>query len=98
MDDFLTLISEVGVPIAGAMAAGVFIFIILKQILSGLVDNIDTLTNFCKMLETRSTTMSNELMKIDLIVSAALDIPPDLERVSRAENFVEDGKVDARRD
>ena len=32
------------------------------------------------MLETRSTTMSNELMKIDLIVSAALDIPPDLER------------------
>jgi len=42
--------------------------------------------------------MSNELMKIDLIVSAALDIPPDLERVSRAENFVEDGKVDARRD
>ena len=79
MDDFLTLISEVGVPIAGAIAAGVFIFIILKQILSGLVDDIDTLTNFCKMLETRSTTMSNELMKIDLIVSAALDIPPDLE-------------------
>ena len=53
---------------------------------------------FCKMLETRCTTMSNEMLKIDLLVSQALDLPPDLERVSRAENFVEDGKVDARRD
>ena len=42
--------------------------------------------------------MSNEMVKIDLLVSAALELRPDIERVSRAENFVEDGTIDARRD
>ena len=98
MEDFIELIGQVGAPIAGALAAGLFVFIILRQILNGLVDDMEQLTLFCKMLETRCTTMSNEMLKIDLLVSQALDLPPDLERVSRAEKFVEDGKVDARRD
>ena len=42
--------------------------------------------------------MSNEMVKIDLLVSAPLDPRPNIDRVARAENFVEDGKVDARRD
>jgi hypothetical protein len=42
--------------------------------------------------------MSNEIVKIDLLVSSALDLRPDTERIARAENFVEDGKVDVRRD
>ena len=42
--------------------------------------------------------MSNEIVKIDLLVSSALDLRPDIDRVARAENFVEDGKVDVRRD
>jgi hypothetical protein len=50
------------------------------------------------MLEARASTMSNEMMKIDLLVSSALELRPDIERIARAENFVEDGKVDARRD
>ena len=39
-----------------------------------------------------------KMMKIDLLVSSALELRPDIERIARAENFVEDGKVDARRD
>ena len=42
--------------------------------------------------------MTNELVKIDMLVSSALELRPDIERVARTENFVEDGKVDARRD
>ena len=42
--------------------------------------------------------MSNEMIKIDTLVSNALSIRPDIERIARAENFVEDGKVDSRRD
>jgi hypothetical protein len=53
---------------------------------------------FCKSLENRATTMSNEMIKIDLLVSSALELRPDIERISRATNFVEDGKIDARRD
>ena len=42
--------------------------------------------------------MNNDMIRIDTSVSAALNISPDLERIARAENFVEDGKIDARRD
>ena len=71
MEDFIELIGQVGAPIAGALAAGLFVFIILRQILNGLVDDMEQLTLFCKMLETRCTTMSNEMLKIDLLVSQA---------------------------
>ena len=77
---------------------GFFIFIVIKQILEGIVDNIKTLTIFCNSLENRARTMSNEMVKIDLLVSAALDLRPDIDRVARAENFLEDGKLDVRRD
>ena len=91
-------IGEVGAPIAGAIVMGFFIFIVIKQILEGVVDDIKTLTMFCKSLENRARTMTNELVKIDMLVSSALELRPDIERVARTENFIEDGKVDARRD
>ncbi len=77
---------------------GFFIFTIIKQILEGVVDNIKTLTIFCESLENRARTMSNEMVKIDLLVSSALELRPDIGRIARAENFVEDGKLDVRRD
>ena len=42
--------------------------------------------------------MNNDIVKIDLLISQHLELKPDLERVARAENFVEDGNIDARRD
>ena len=51
-----------------------------------------------KMLITRASTMNNDMIRIDTSVSSALGLSPDLERIARAENFVEDGKIDARRD
>ena len=98
MEEIFTLIAEVGAPIAGSLAMGFFIFLVIRQLLEGVVEQVKTLTMFCKSLENRATTMSNEMMKIDLLVSSALELRPDIERISRAENFVEDGKVDTRRD
>jgi len=98
MEETFKLISEVGLPIAGSMTMGFFIFLVIKQILAGIVSQITTLTGFCKSLENRARTMSNEMVKIDLLVSSALDLKPDIDRIARAENFVEDGKIDARRD
>ena len=98
MEDIFKLIAEVGAPIAGSMVMGFFIFLVIKQIMEGIVDQVKTLTGFCKMLESRASTMSNEMMTIHLLVSSALELRPDIERIARAENFVEDGKVDARRD
>ena len=98
MEDVFQLISDVGLPIAGAIVMGVFIFIIIRQIFEGVIDNIKTLTMFCSSLENRASMMSNEMIKIDLLVSSALGLTPDIDRIARAENFVEDGKVDVRRD
>ena len=98
MDEIFGLIAEVGLPIAGALVSGFFIFLVIKQLLGGVIDDITTLMAFTKGLENRARTMNNELIKIDLLVSSALDLKPDIERIARAENYVEDGKLDVRRD
>ena len=98
MEEVFQLISDLGLPIAGALIMGFFIFTIIKQIFEGIVDSIKTLTMFCESLENRARTMSNEMVKIDLLVSSALELRPDIERIARAENFIEDGKLDVRRD
>ena len=64
----------------------------------GLVDEIKTVQGITKMLITRASIMNNDMIRIDTSVSSALNIAPDLHRIARAENFVEDGKIDARRD
>ena len=98
MEDILKLIGEVGLPIAGSLAMGYFIFLTIKQMMAGVVGQVKTLTSFCEALTTRARVMSNEMIKIDLLVSSALELRPDIDRIARAENFVEDGKVDSRRD
>ena len=91
-------ISEVGVPIAGALVMGFFIFLVMKQKMEGVVDSIGTLKIFCTSLTTRVKTINNDIIRLDTSVSAALDLAPDLDRIARTENFVEDGSIDARRD
>ena len=85
-------------PIAGALVMAYFIFLIMKQLMGNLVDDIKTVQGITKMLITRASIMNNDIIKIDTSVSSALNLPPDLDRIARAENFVEDGKIDARRD
>ena len=96
--EIFTLITDVGAPIAGALVMGVFIFIIIKQIMGNLVSEINTVKGMSEMLITRGKVMNNDIIRIDTSVSAALGLSPDLQRLARAENFVEDGTIDARRD
>ena len=96
--EVFALIGEVGAPIAVALAAGVFVFIIMKQLMGGVVGQVKTLEGFCNSLITRVGTINNDMMRLDTSVSAALDLAPDLDRIARAENFIEDGKLDVRRD
>ena len=96
--EIFQLITEVGAPIAGALVMGLFIFIIIKQIMDNLVDDIKTVKGMSEMLITRGKVMNNDIIRIDTSVSAALGLAPDLQRLARAENFVEDGTIDERRD
>jgi len=92
------LIAELGLPIASGLIMGYFIFLVMRQLMDGLVGEIKTIQGISKMLITRASSMNNDMIRIDTSVSSALNISPDLQRIARAENFVEDGKIDARRD
>tara|TARA_R110000822_G_scaffold247364_1_gene375359 strand:+ start:131 stop:424 length:294 start_codon:yes stop_codon:yes gene_type:complete len=92
------LVAELGLPIASGLIMAYFIFLVMKQLMGGLVGEINTIKGITKMLITRASIMNNDMIRIDTSVSSALNISPDLQRIARAENFVEDGKIDARRD
>ena len=98
MKDAVWLIAELGLPIAGGLIMAFFIFLVMKQLMESLVKEIKVIQGISKMLITRAATMNNDIIRIDTSVSSALNLPPDLDRIARAENFVEDGKIDARRD
>jgi hypothetical protein len=91
--DFLALVGEVGFPIAGALAAGVFVFITLKFILASVTDTVNSLKNIMTGLDNRVQTMNNDLVKIDALLSYALNVKPNIDRIAANE-----GKDDARRD
>ena len=93
MDDIFLLIGELGLPIAGCILLGGFIYIILKYILAGVTDQVSTMHGIITMLDNRIKNMNNDMIKLDLLISHSLDLKPDEERISRA-----DGKEDARRD
>ena len=58
--DFATLISDVGFPIAGAIAAGGFVYLTLKFILDGVTGSVTTLKNIISQLDNRVQTMNND--------------------------------------
>lgn len=93
MGDIFALIAEVGFPIVGALAAGYFVFLTMKFILDGVMGSIRSLTGIIKALDNRVKTMNHDVIRIDMLMSSALGVKPDLDRIARA-----DGKNDARRD
>ena len=91
--DFFKLVAEVGFPIAAACAGGYFIFLTLKFILAGVMSSVQGLSGIITALDNRVKTMNHDVIRIDTIVSNALGLKPDTDRIARA-----DGKNDARRD
>ena len=90
---FFEILTKFGLPVAAAVTMGGFIYIILKYILGGVVGSVKGLHGIIMGLENRVETMNNDLIHIDTLISHALKLKPDLDRIARA-----DGKKDARRD
>jgi archaellum biogenesis ATPase FlaH len=91
--EFFKLVAEVGFPIASAMAGGYFVFLTLKFILAGVTSSVKSLSSIITALDNRVKTMNHDVIRIDTVVSNALGLKPDVDRIARA-----DGKNDARRD
>jgi hypothetical protein len=91
--EFLDFVGEVGFPIAGAIAAGGFVYLTLKFILASVTDSVNTLRGIIGSLDNRVQTMNNDLVKVDALMSHALGVKPNVDRIAANE-----GKDDARRD
>jgi hypothetical protein len=90
--EYFKLVAELGFPIAAACGAGYFVFLTLKFILEGVTDGVKGMSGIIMALDKRVATMNHDVIRIDTKVSHALGIPPDLDRIARAE------QSDARRD
>ena len=90
---FFEILVEFGLPVASATVMGVFIYIILKYILDSVIGQVNSIHGIIMGLDNRIKTMNNDMIKLDLLISHALKLRPDEERISRA-----DGKTDARKD
>ena len=93
MDLFLDILVQFGLPVAAAAVMGVFIYIILRYILAGVVGQVGTITMLISALDNRIKTMNHDMINLDILISSALNLRPDLDRISRS-----DGKEDARKD
>ena len=90
---FFQILVEFGLPVASATVMGVFIYIILKYILDSVIGQVNSIHGIIMGLDNRIKTMNNDMIKLDLLISHALKLRPDEDRISRAE-----GKTDARKD
>lgn len=87
------LISDVGFPIAAAVMAGIFVYFVINYILESVLKAIKGMQGIIMGLDNRVKTMNHDIIRVDSVVSSALGLKPDLDRIARA-----DGKNDARRD
>jgi len=93
MEDTFKLIAELGFPIAAALAGGYFIFLTMRFILEGVLDDINRMKGIITALDNRVQTMNHDIVRIDTLMSNAFEVEPDVARLARA-----DGKNDARKD
>lgn len=80
--DFLNFITEVGFPIAAACVGMYFVFLTQKFILDSVLEKVKNLIDIIRQLDTRVSGMSNDIEKIDGLLSRALELPSEEEKPS----------------
>jgi hypothetical protein len=90
--EWIKFFSDTLTPILASCIMGGFIFTALKFVMGDIITSVKTFASIVSALENRVRIMSNEMIKIDVTVSAKLGLRPDLDRIARS---VRD---DARRD
>lgn len=93
MNDIFKIIGDLGFPIATALAGGYFVYLTIKLLLAGVLGAIKGMAGIITALDNRVKTMNADVIRIDTLVSSALGVRPDLDRIGRA-----NGKEDCRRD
>jgi hypothetical protein len=84
--EFLQFITDVGFPIAAACVGMYFVFLTIKFLLDSVLEKIKSLIGIIKQLDRRVTAMSEDIVKIDVLMTETLDMPIEKEKVARFNN------------
>jgi hypothetical protein len=79
------IIEGAGFSVAAAIVGGGVVYLSIKMMLAGVRDNIRQMSAHIVRLEERIKDMDNDIIKIDTLVSMALDLPLAVERIGRAD-------------
>ena len=93
MQNIFKLIGDLGFPIVAAIAGGYFVYLTIKLLLGGVLGSIKGMAGIITALDNRVKTMNSDVIRIDTVISNALGLKPDVDRIARA-----DGKTDCRKD
>jgi archaellum biogenesis ATPase FlaH len=91
--EIFKIVGDLGFPVAAALAGGYFVHLTIKLLLAGVLSSVKSMAGIITALDNRVKTMNADVIRIDTLVSSALGIRPDLDRISRA-----NGKEDQRKD
>jgi hypothetical protein len=84
--EFLQFATDVGFPIAAACVGMYFVFLTIKFLLDSVLEKIKSLIGIIKQLDRRVTAMSDDIVKIDVLMTETLDMPIEKEKVARFNN------------
>ena len=73
--EFLQFATDVGFPIAAACGGIYFVFLTQKFLLDSVLERIQGLIAIIRQLDKRITSMSQDIIRIDDLLSLALDLP-----------------------
>lgn len=93
MNEIFKLIGDLGMPVVAALAGGYFVYLTIKLLLQGVLGSVKGMAGIITALDNRVKTMNSDVIRIDAVVSNALGLRPDVDRIARA-----DGKNDSRKD
>jgi hypothetical protein len=94
MNEAFKIIGDLGFPIAAALAGGYFVYLTIKLLLAGVLSSIKGMAGIITALDNRVKTMNHDVIRIDTIVSNALGLKPDVERIARADGKTTLGEID----
>jgi hypothetical protein len=78
--EFLQFATDVGFPIAAACGGIYFVFLTVKFLLDSVLERINGLIAIIRQLDRRITSMSQDIIRIDALMSEALDIAKEKEK------------------
>ena len=82
MELFFDILVKFGLPVAASIVMGFFIFLIIKYILESVVGQVKGMHGIIMSLENRVKNMNNDMIKLDIQISDALNLRQDEERIS----------------